>query len=175
MIHIHYFSVVDFKQYMKSLGYVSFDYNRFDTVKERLVNSDIAVISIGNPNEINHIDNDIDIWANGEDNHWLPDLDNVLNIEFGDVSNLNGVKYKTALTHEQAKTIAEFILRNKDKQKFLIHCSAGISRSGGVAIAIMDILEQNGIDCELHPKYPATPNYWVKKLIFDELNGKWEA
>lgn len=175
MIQIHYFSVVDFKRFMKSLGYVSFDYNRFDVVKQRLLDSDLAIISIGNPDEIYHIDNDVDIWANGKNNHWLPDLENVLNIEFGDVDNSGPMKYRTALTHEQAKTIAEFILQNRNKQKFLIHCSAGISRSGGVALAISDILTQNNIEHELCPGHPATPNYWVKKLIIDELNEKWEA
>lgn len=175
MIHIHYFSVVDFKRYMKSLGFVSFDYNRFDMTMERLINSDMAIISIGNPNEINRVDNDVDIWANGENNHWLPNLENVLNIEFGDVDNSGPMKYRTALTHEQAKTIAEFILRNRNKQKFIIHCGAGISRSGGIVHAISDILTKYDIEHEIHPGIPTTPNYWVKKLVLDELNEKWEA
>jgi len=48
------------------------------------------------------------------------------------------------ITFEQGKELKDFILKNKDK-KFLIHCTAGISRSAGVAYAIECLLEYDGI------------------------------
>lgn len=44
-------------------------------------------------------------------------------------------------TEEQAKQIIEFIDQHKDKDQFIIHCSAGISRSGAVGTFINDYLE----------------------------------
>ena len=34
------------------------------------------------------------------------------------------------------------------------------------------ILTKYDIEHEIHPGIPTTPNYWVKKLVLDELNEK---
>ena len=39
---------------------------------------------------------------------------------------------------EELLKIVNFIIRNKDKNIFIVHCSAGISRSGAVATYIME-------------------------------------
>ena len=164
---IKYFSVVDFKKYMMSIGYVSYDYNCFEMCIERLNNSNICVISIGEPNEWIHIDNNYDLWANGVNNHWLPSSDSVLNIEFGDVGNYDNMKYKTAITDEQAIEIVKFIERNSHKTEFIIHCSAGISRSGAVSAWIYDYFKCKGVDVVIEPEYPSTPNYYIKGKLKD--------
>lgn len=43
----------------------------------------------------------------------------------------NTLKAK-AITEEQAKELFDFILQNKDKKICIVHCAAGISRSGAV-------------------------------------------
>lgn len=76
---------------------------------------------------------------------WF-DLDhpNVLRLWFDDVeqdtdkfSPTNQEKVK-AFTVEDAKIVRNFIKKNKDKETFIVHCSAGISRSGAVAQFICD-------------------------------------
>jgi len=48
------------------------------------------------------------------------------------------------ISWEQGKELKEFILKNSNKS-FLIHCTAGISRSAGVALAIECLIEYEGV------------------------------
>ncbi len=43
-----------------------------------------------------------------------------------------------AFSKEQARELVEFIDRHKDKEKCIVHCAAGISRSGAVGTFIND-------------------------------------
>jgi predicted protein tyrosine phosphatase len=72
------------------------------------------------------------------------DHPNVIRLWFDDVeqdtdkfSPTNREKVK-AFTVEDARSIRDFIKKNKKKEVFLVHCSAGISRSGAVAQFICD-------------------------------------
>jgi predicted protein tyrosine phosphatase len=161
MKKIKYFSVIDFKNFMKSLGYVSYDYNRRIPYND-IPRQDFAVISIGNVEWLSDADKNNDLWANGTNTHWLPGIyDNVLNIDFGDC----GEEELEAMSIEQAHDIINFIKKNKDKNNFYIHCSAGISRSGAVASFIYDYFKDNDIDVTIEPKYPETPNYHVRNTL----------
>lgn len=71
------------------------------------------------------------------------------------------------------KNLKEFILKNQDKQ-FVIHCSAGISRSAGVGLAIECLLNFNGDKYSFqtgfskikeHRRY--APNYFVFDTILE--------
>ena len=70
-----------------------------------------------------------------DEEHWFKeDHSNVLNLEFDDCNKdreWEGHKAYT-ISEEQAKKIVEFIEKNLGRN-FLIHCRAGISRSGAVA------------------------------------------
>jgi hypothetical protein len=48
-----------------------------------------------------------------------------------------GTAWARTITDEQAKELAGFIHRNIDKS-FLIHCRAGVSRSGAVAVFVCE-------------------------------------
>lgn len=72
------------------------------------------------------------------------DHPNVIRLWFDDVendtdkfspTNTEGVK---AFTVEDATRLRNFIKDNKDKKVFIVHCSAGISRSGAVGQFICD-------------------------------------
>lgn len=72
------------------------------------------------------------------------DHSNVLRLWFDDVENdtdkfspTNQEKV-TAFTVEDAKKVKQFIKDNKHKKQFVVHCSAGISRSGAVGQFICD-------------------------------------
>lgn len=80
--------------------------------------------------------------------HLLPGGPNVLNVDFDDVSD-----GPTAITDSQASEIVKFIERNQDKD-FVIHCTAGKSRSQGVARFILDYYDYTGGPC-------VTPNIEV--------------
>ena len=52
---------------------------------------------------------------------------------------MNNDEIREVISNEKAKAIKEFIIKNRDK-KFLIHCSAGISRSAAVGMAVEKLL-----------------------------------
>lgn len=159
MKKIRYFSAVDFKNYMKSLGYISYDYNRRIPYND-IPRQDFAVISITNSGEWS--ENVEELWENGVNTHWLPGIfENVLNVNFGDC----GADELNSIGELQAYDIVKFIDKNKDKSNFYIHCSAGISRSGAVATFIYDYFRERGEEVEITPQMPKTPNYFVLKML----------
>ena len=97
------------------------------------------------------------------------DHPNVLRLWFDDVfadtekspTNKNECR---AFTEKQAQKIFQFIKENKDKD-FIVHCSAGISRSGAVGAFINDYLDS---DKEFFHKFNADrifPNAHVSILL----------
>jgi predicted protein tyrosine phosphatase len=73
----------------------------------------------------------------------------------------------------QARSIVEFVLRNKDKESFLVHCHAGVSRSGGVTEWIAEFL---GIPwTEYRRRNPHTsPNKRIVRLLreaYHDIDG----
>lgn len=72
-------------------------------------------------------------------NHYFKeDHENVINLDFDDVEN-DGESSPTkkdrdtrAFSEKQAKRLYEFIKQHKDKETCIVHCMAGISRSGAV-------------------------------------------
>jgi len=97
-----------------------------------------------------------------------------LHIRFWDIEEDIG-KY-TVISDENAKTIAQFIIDNKD-EKFIIHCAAGMSRSAGTGLAVNAIIDHYG-DKYTAAQYPSEikahtryhPNLSVYDKIMDEYN-----
>ena len=78
--------------------------------------------------------------------HWFKeDHDNVLNLEFDDISieelTWNECKF-TGITKEQAVRCVNFIDNNIGRN-FYIHCKAGKSRSQGVVRFILDMYKED--------------------------------
>lgn len=139
---------------------MGFEYNRNVIPKDFIEKQDFAIISIGNiESDEGHTDDSL--YLNGSNSHWLPDSDNVLNINFNDV----GEKEEGALTELQAQEILYFLEDNQDKKTWYIHCSAGISRSGAIASIIYDFFKERGDIVNIFPHYPKTPNYYIRNLI----------
>ena len=125
-----------------------------------------VLISIKNPND-KLLDKE---FLNFKDN---------LEISFYDTEDATG-SYAT-LNKEQAKEIAKFILKNKN-EKFLIHCSAGMSRSAGVGKVVelikifkgneyLQSISSSEIDnfCDDNGLKRYFPNFTVQKIITKEL------
>lgn len=100
-----------------------------DNIEER---SDVAFISINDTRGS---------WSQSWFKHDHP---NVIRLWFDDVendtdkfspTNKDGVK---AFSVNDAKKLKKFIIDNKNKKSFIVHCSAGISRSGAVGQFICD-------------------------------------
>lgn len=107
--------------------------------------------------------------------------DNVLIQHFDDVSEdmqlspTNSQQTK-AFTYEQAEELVNFVNRNKDKGLFLVHCAAGISRSGAVGQFIIDYL--NG-DKEIFKRYNPNilPNPYIRSILWKWylIRFKWKS
>ncbi len=75
---------------------------------------------------------------------YFENKENVLVLFFDDVEEdiavmvQGNVQFAKAFTFEQAKQVIEFIEKHKDKQSCIVHCSAGISRSGAIAEFVND-------------------------------------
>lgn len=79
---------------------------------------------------------------------------------------------KTEITEEQIVLIKEFILKNKDK-KFIVHCSAGISRSSAIGMYIEEIL--NNDEEERKINQDLILNHWrysPNKIVYFKMTGK---
>lgn len=100
---------------------------------------------------------------------------NVLNITFADLEEdkelpilgENRTETFKAMTREQAAELYTFIKANKDKEAVLIHCTAGVARSGAVGVFINDFI--GGNYHELMRNNPSIqPNPHVYRLLHDE-------
>lgn len=73
--------------------------------------------------------------------HFSENKDNVLILHFDDVENdiyENNKLIAKSFTNEQGTTLLQFLEKNKNKSKCIVHCTAGISRSGAVGTFIND-------------------------------------
>lgn len=122
---------------------------------------DIAYISISASEDCaKYFLNDIT-----EASHYLQNSQNVLNLNFDDVTedivtkNEDGkLVIYNAITDGQAKQIIDFVDNNLDKH-IIIHCRAGKSRSQGVARSIYDCYSDNYAVCQYNIYNPCiTPN-----------------
>ena len=162
MVEIHTLSVADFKRTMQNN-------DLYDSNIE--MRTDLAVISIGNS-----FDDDLadDIFANGPSSHWFKHRHrNVLNLDFDDMAapdewkNLSKCDQYILFNDDMARQIAEFVGENRDASVWIVHCSAGISRSGAVSRWLKDWLKfKYGVDAvNVDGKY-AIPN----SHVLSELN-----
>jgi len=99
--------------------------------------------------------------------------ENLLVLYFDDVE-----EGPNAMTAEHAKRIADFALHPGDDRPIIVHCSAGISRSGAVGSVLNwyfnRCLADNEADYRAfglrHPDL--APNAHVRKLLLNELRSR---
>ena len=97
------------------------------------------------------------------------DADNLLILYFDDVD----TGFPNAMTPEQAREIVDFI-RIEDNRPIIVHCTAGISRSGAIGEVLnwyFNRFETDDSDCRkfeiMHPDI--VPNAHVRRLLLTEL------
>lgn len=75
-----------------------------------------------------------------------------------------------AMTQDQAGAIVRFVAAHRDKKIFVVHCTAGVSRSGAVGHFVNEFLGGNRAGFkEMNPNI--CPNRHVLKLLAKELAG----
>lgn len=120
-------------------------YNAFnDMVRERDINDD----NVKDWNQaFIEVQGEEDIKNDELAFHFKQNHPNVIRLTFDDVDedeeviDLSGITkglWVRTISKEQATTLHEFIHRNKEKN-FLIHCHAGISRSGAIAQYVCEV------------------------------------
>ena len=130
--------------------------NRTEALK--YLNSDksinIAVISISS------FDDEYPVFINES----MP----ALMLRFDDVDK----GYPNCITENDAKQIVEFINKTiaNGCEKLIVHCGAGISRSAGVAGAIMKYIHDDDRPIFKNPKY--RPNIHCYRMVLNEFNKK---
>ena len=87
-----------------------------------------------------------------ETKHYFKDRQNVLNLDFDDISKdvlYNGHLFKT-MTMEQAEKSVDFIEKmiNNDVDEIIIHCRAGMSRSRAFGEWIYRYCKEHNVDVE---------------------------
>jgi hypothetical protein len=121
----------------------------FEEHKERIV-----VISISDP------DKESPVFSENSNNGIFRRL----RLHFADVE----VGGENCITDEQAEKIAKFVFGIRDKtDKIVVHCEAGISRSAGVAAAIMKFLNDDDFPIFDNPKY--CPNRTCYRKVLNAL------
>lgn len=102
------------------------------------------------------------------------DAENLLILYFDDVEE----GFPNAMTPEQAKQIVDFI-RIEDDRPIIVHCTAGISRSGAVGEVLnwyFNRFEADDSDSRkfeiMHPDI--VPNSHVRRLLLTELQRNHE-
>lgn len=178
MVEIHTLSVADFKHTMQNNDL--YDSN----IEQR---TDLAVISIGNSFEDGDPD---DIFSNGPSSRWFRyQHKNVLNLTFDDITSpekwqvMSQFAKKPAgssdsgenrisdgdcvlFDEEMARRLVGFVEENRAAKIWIVHCSAGVSRSGAVSLWLKDCLkskydiEANNVD----GRY-AVPNAYVLRVL----------
>lgn len=96
-------------------------------------------------------------------------LENFLQVKMWDIEKdlfENGtIKYEKPSETELQKIVA-FVNQHKDKKVFIVHCSAGISRSGAVATFIKDkFYEQVDKETFMQNNKNIQPNLYILKQL----------
>ena len=116
---------------------------------------DVFYLSINNPDDEDKtpIREDSDTFKS----MWFYDIDEDIYDEVKDFT------YKT-ISDEQVDELYDFIMKNKDKKNFVVHCTAGVSRSGAVGEFVNDLF---GIPyAEFRKQNPnIIPNTYIKKKL----------
>lgn len=135
------------------------EYNAIDDSNAE--SQDFMLISICSPPE----DDQPFISTLSKVSYFNEEHSNVKIMYFGDYGEPTIEYNEHIFTDEQAKDLYEFIKRNKDKSMAIIHCGAGISRSGAVGTFIHDLYGTVTYD-EFRKKNPRImPNSYVLRLL----------
>lgn len=94
----------------------------------------------------------------------LVDSDNVLNIWIHDVDEEDDQEKYIHFNNEMANQVIQFIEKNRKAKNWILHCTAGISRSGAIGEFISDYLGQDYFQFK-RDNPQINPNSEIKKIL----------
>ena len=105
---------------------------------------------------------------------FFEDSSNYITFKFVDIDKPIGYKWldDNIFTEKMADDMIDFILSNKHMKHCIVHCSAGVSRSGAVGEFINDIFKYKSYIEFKRDNPNICPNLLVKKLLNDSYNKK---
>jgi len=114
-----------------------------------------------------------DVW--GRTSYFKRQHSNVMIMHFPDVGEMYHMRFPkdpNLFTKFKAKKLYEFIKRNKDKNLAILHCAAGISRSGAVGTFIYDLYGRDTMTYEeFRRKNPRIqPNSYILNTLHEIAN-----
>ena len=158
---------------MKILIFNKREFNNYmkfnDITDDNVETKDVMFISINNYYEGSKSSYSLDVKS-----HFKRQHSNVMIMHFGDYSE----EYVYRTIHEgptglfneyKAKKLYQFIKKNKDKSMVVIHCGAGISRSGAVGTFIQDTYGTVSYEDFKRKNARIQPNNHILKLLQKEL------
>lgn len=110
---------------------------------------------------------------------YFENKENVLVLYFDDTTKdmevpilgTNEIKKVIAFTKKQADKIIDFLDKNKDKKLAVIHCAAGVSRSGAVGQFINDYFGGDYFKFKQNNPH-IHPNPHVSRLLNNKVNNR---
>lgn len=126
---------------------------------------DLAIISIN--------DNSSSFWGVP---FFVNPHPNVLTLKFDDVeesgkaSPTNNSRTTQAFSKDQGLEVLDFLDRNRDKKILIVHCAAGISRSGAVGQFALGYLDGNREGFKIRNSH-IMPNARVLRILNNLVNG----
>lgn len=155
------------------------------TNNERLPDN-VAIIEFFNSKNLEYClnkgeENDIDArfrFRNSKESAWFEESDVVYHIECDDILTPRSLKLPNdeivnlvEFKYIDAISIFDFILKNKDKDMFIIHCSAGISRSGAVGAFLKTFLSDLRHDVYYPDEMGTSPNGLILDMLKTHYMG----
>jgi predicted protein tyrosine phosphatase len=99
------------------------------------------------------------------------DHENLLSLRFRDITSGIGYNDEDLFSFAQADQAVEFIDKLGSNDDFIVHCGAGISRSGAVGI-FTALVHGEGLDVLLQRHQDIWPNRWVFRLLAESYRRK---
>lgn len=121
---------------------------------------DIMFISICSPKD----DDQPYISSLSTESYFKEEHSNVKIMYFGDYTS-NDLNNPYVFTIGHAKELYEFIKRNKDKSMAILHCGAGISRSGAIGTFIFDLYGNGDYEEFKRKNSQIYPNHHILRLL----------
>lgn len=102
-----------------------------------------------------------------------PQCKEILHLVFDDIEDAR--EGGLLMTEDDAKKVAEFCVRNikRGVREFWVHCDAGISRSAGVAAAILKYFTGDDTQIYDNPRY--APNSHCYRMVLNAFDGFCQA
>lgn len=97
----------------------------------------------------------------------------ILSVVFDDVTDQDNAGVHLLFNNGIARQIINFVDKYKDVDTLVVHCAAGISRSGAVGVFAARYLNLD--ENKLYDRFPIIPNQFVLKILMDEsgLNNSY--